>query len=753
MQDDLRVKVAVEGTEEANRRVDSVRERFKDTGKDASDLSQKLQTAGLVVASFGAALTVASKKATDATVDHVRSVMSLARVTGESVEDTSRMRYALERSGIAADQAGSIFGILSKRIQDANEKSGEAALKQADLRNKIDAAKLKIQDLTAEQGKAGAKSAELDNQIQALNISIQQYEKQLGDTVNPLQKLGIETQTAEGKSRDFNDVLLDIADKFKSMPDGAEKTALALELFGRSGKNMLGFLNRGSKGIEDLMKKADELGITIGQDNVDAVLKYVEAQKKLKDAQQQVTIAIGSEALPMWQKLADMQVLLVEKFQGLPQPVRQAAASVIAFGGPILATAGTLLTFGSSLTDVTGKSLPELTKKLRGAGGAGGGFIGTIVSIATKLGIWGLVIGAVVGGLALMQTNFGALNPIIEGASNVWQSLSDNWNTNVLPALQKLWEWFSIYILPVLQEIWGFVGGQLLAAWNSLAEAFGNVMNALAPLMPVLQLLGLLLGGMIIGALLLVVGAVTAVVVVLATFINIVAKVIAWIWNLNAALINGIGQAINWVIGKVSGFGRWFGDRFWEARNGAVNAINSLLGWFGGINLYNSGWNMINSFGNGIVNAFDRVKGWVSGKMGDLRKLFPFSPAKEGPFSGTGYTSYSGRALMTDFGRGILDGASSAIGATSSALGRVSDLFGVGPSSQMAMSGSGGGSYMTNGNPLASGSSSRVEYSGDTRNVTNQFTGQIVLQTKEAADAFMDRIDEDANFADIGVPT
>ena len=59
------------------------------------------------------------------------------------------------------------------------------------------------------------------------------------------------------------------------------------------------------------------------------------------------------------------------------------------------------------------------------------------------------------------------------------------------------------------------------------------------------------------------------------------------------------------------------------------------------------------------MGAVDSVAGAVSGALSDIRGLFPFSPAKWGPFSGRGYTSYSGKALMGDFGKSIVKAASS----------------------------------------------------------------------------------------------
>ncbi|MFJ4230115.1 hypothetical protein ACIPYV_21325, partial [Paenarthrobacter nicotinovorans] len=59
------------------------------------------------------------------------------------------------------------------------------------------------------------------------------------------------------------EILPGLADKFKSMPDGAEKTALATQLFGRSGAQMLPFLNKGSEGIGQLTDKAKQMGLVI----------------------------------------------------------------------------------------------------------------------------------------------------------------------------------------------------------------------------------------------------------------------------------------------------------------------------------------------------------------------------------------------------------------------------------------------------------------------------------------------------------
>ena len=92
--------------------------------------------------------------------------------------------------------------------------------------------------------------------------------------------------------------------------------------------------------------------------------------------------------------------------------------------------------------------------------------------------------------------------------------------------------------------------------------------------------------------------------------------------------------------------------------NGAVNFVRRLPGQalsaLGNIGskLYNSGKAMIDGFKDGIVNAFNNRVNAVKNRLSRIRNFFPFSPAKEGPFSGKGWTFYSGQSMS----EGLADG-------------------------------------------------------------------------------------------------
>lgn len=121
---------------------------------------------------------------------------------------------------------------------------------------------------------------------------------------------------------------------------------------------------------------------------------------------------------------------------------------------------------------------------------------------------------------------------------------------------------------------------------------------------------------------------------------------------------------------------------FQSMRNAAVDKALSLISWMRGLPgkargalgalgsyLYNSGRALLQGFVNGIKNMGGAVKNAVSGVLHGARNLLPFSPAKEGPFSGSGWTLYSGRSVVTAFAQGIQDRAGLAHAAMADAVG------------------------------------------------------------------------------------
>lgn len=126
-----------------------------------------------------------------------------------------------------------------------------------------------------------------------------------GPVATAFNALGISVQNANGSLRSSDQVLIDVADKFARMEDGAQKTALAVQLFGRSGAEMIPFLNQGRSGLSALTAEADRLGVTISGKTANAAGEFNDTLDRLTATFDGVINKVMAGALPALQRLGN----------------------------------------------------------------------------------------------------------------------------------------------------------------------------------------------------------------------------------------------------------------------------------------------------------------------------------------------------------------------------------------------------------------------------------------------------------------
>ena len=130
-----------------------------------------------------------------------------------------------------------------------------------------------------------------------------------------LKALGVSATDAHGQIRSTEAVLLDLAEKFALMPDGADKAALAVKLFGKEGLAIIPFLNQGREGITALMEEAQRLGLVMSEDVARASEVFNDNLTRLSAIFEGVQRQIGAAVIPV---LADFteQVILAQTETG-----------------------------------------------------------------------------------------------------------------------------------------------------------------------------------------------------------------------------------------------------------------------------------------------------------------------------------------------------------------------------------------------------------------------------------------------------
>lgn len=248
---------------EANKSIDTTTEKAEKSsakvGSAFSSIAKGAAAVGTAVVAGATAVGTAAYKMAMSTAEQADYIDKLSERTGIGREELQRWKHAADQSGVSVDSFKNGIKKMSDVVDDANN---------------------------------GSKTA-------ATAIS------RLGLSLDDLNKMSTEEK--------FNAITAALAD----MEDGAERNALGNDLLGKSYTEMLPMLNAGSEGMEALKKEADDLGLVMSEDAVKAGVKLGDTIANVKDAFGGLMNRIGTAAIPLIQRFADMIIAGLPKIQAL----------------------------------------------------------------------------------------------------------------------------------------------------------------------------------------------------------------------------------------------------------------------------------------------------------------------------------------------------------------------------------------------------------------------------------------------------
>lgn len=339
---------------------------------------------------------------------------------------------------------------------------------------------------------------------------------------------------------------------------------------------------------------------------------------------------------PLFDALTTVFVGLQPVISGIATVLQQALAPILAqLPALVQPFADLISTLARSLFPVLAQVVAALAPSLAQIGASFGELL---ASVAPLLAVLGQLIGE------LLVAMVPVLQPIIMMVGQLASVLADQFASVVTNVL-----------VPALQLVTNLLRGDFSAAWESLKALFTGVLRHLANTSrDILNAVKAIVTGVI-----------DFFVELFNTLIgnSIVPDLVNGIVRLFASLPGRALSAISSLAGSLARLIRDAGSRMLSAlRTGIGNLLSllrslpgrarSALGNLGSL-LYNSGRALIQGFINGIRSLAGSVKDAASGVLSGARNLFPFSPAKEGPFSGQGWTLFSGRAISEALAEGI----------------------------------------------------------------------------------------------------
>lgn len=365
-----------------------------------------------------------------------------------------------------------------------------------------------------------------------------------------------------------------------------------------------------------------------------------------------------------------------------------------------VAANGTLTSAFQGLSDVLGSVLDLFTRLfesgLQAMGQLGGpltnfvkGFADAFIALMPALTSFSGMVANVLGAaLEALTPAITAVTPALTTLFDQFGQLASGALLAAAPLLTQIAQALGTTLLTALQQIGPLIpqlvtmfsnlatqiGPQLAQSLPQIATAFGQLLGAVIQLQPSLTALALevlpplvsafaTLAPYIAGFIQGIAGMVTVFAGMAQSLAGFTTQATATAAAFTGPLVGAISSVVNVVRGAVSAVSEWV-QSFVSGAAQVISTVSQLPGQIAAVFsnaasiLFNAGKAMIQGLINGIKSMIGAAVDAASSVLGAIKNLIPHSPAKEGPFSGAGWTSIftGGQAIGQSFNDGLRDG-------------------------------------------------------------------------------------------------
>ena len=227
------------------------------------------------------------------------AVKKLSGITGATAKETSELLAVANYMGVAMEDSAGAFAKFSKNVGAAKEK-----------------------------------------------MEVARAEGKLGTDI--FSKLGYTLEDIQGKNT--VEVFKMIQERLRGMKDGAEKTRVEMELFGRTGYQMHAMLNMSAEQMDKVAERAKAMGLIIDDETANKSAKLNRELKDLENTGKRLAVSIGHELVPVFNDYAKGVLDIAKEFETMTAEQKEAIGGIVKFG----AEAGAVIIVMRSLTSALG---------------------------------------------------------------------------------------------------------------------------------------------------------------------------------------------------------------------------------------------------------------------------------------------------------------------------------------------------------------------------------------------------------------
>jgi hypothetical protein len=386
--------------------------------------------------------------------------------------------------------AAKLFADMGSDILDMSQRTGVAVEALSELR------------YAAEQSGSGAE--DLEKGLRTMSRNIIEAARGSASARRDLARLGLTIADLTGLSPDQQFEL--IADRLSRIQNPANRAAIAMEIFGRSGANLLPLLSTGAQGIQELRREANGLGLTMSTEDAQAAEAFGDALSSLWRSLKQVVFMVGAALAPTLKQIAEWITRVAANSAAWIDENREVITIIAAVVAGIVGVGAALMVLGPIISAV-GTAIGLVTFAISAATTAVsllGAAIGFLLSpiglvVAAVGGIAAAVLFATDEGNMALESLGQGFDQLLGAAGTAWQGIQDAiaagdlagamevawlgiqvvWEAGIA-AISTAWRRFKSFFVELFWSAVYAVARAFNTAWTGIEVAFWTVVNALA---------------------------------------------------------------------------------------------------------------------------------------------------------------------------------------------------------------------------------------------------------------------------------
>jgi hypothetical protein len=203
----------------------------------------------------------------------------------------------LKFGGIATGIAASLLAV-AKSVADFHDAIGKAA-----ERTGVGVENLAGLKFAADL--ADVSFEELQVGLTQFSARLQEVQRGSGEAKRAFDALGISVTDQQGNLKTTEELFLEVADRLSNLKDGHQKTAMAMDIFGRSGAALIPLLNAGSEALREQIEQGKKLsGVT--EESAKRAQVFNDTMTALTTTLTGLWQTVAIKLLPPFQELFDL---------------------------------------------------------------------------------------------------------------------------------------------------------------------------------------------------------------------------------------------------------------------------------------------------------------------------------------------------------------------------------------------------------------------------------------------------------------